>query len=216
MDCPLYLFRSLQGGEKVARLAQFSCAIGIKVNLIHLKECVNEVGRFHGLTTFPLQLSEAVSEHLDFKGVVVRVEDFLSLTEDFGLHPLLLLQDVKDADREHLGVVALYDERNAGGIDARGEGVNNLETLFIEFLLQFASGRYDVSDSFPLLMCKLSYHRVFCFCLTNIRKIINNRKENRHFVRKNAGLRIVTNSSEKSSIHQTTCSMPLVAVITLR
>lgn len=100
MDCPLYLFRSLQGREKVARLAQFSCAIGIKVNLIHLEECINEVTRFHGLTTTTfvfLQLGEAVSEHLDFKGVVVRVEDFLSLTEDFGLYTLLLLHDVKDA-----------------------------------------------------------------------------------------------------------------------
>ena len=86
MDCPLYLFRSLQGGEKVARLAQFSCAIGIGVNLIHLEECVNEVGRFHGLTTLVfLQLSEAVFEHLDFKGLVVRVEDFLALAEDFNL-----------------------------------------------------------------------------------------------------------------------------------
>lgn len=106
------------------------------------------------------QLSEAVSENLDFESVIVGAKDFLSLAEDFGLYPLLLLQDVKDADREHLGVVALYDERDAGGIDARGEGVNNLETLFIEFLLQFASGRYDVSDNLPLLLCKMSYHRV--------------------------------------------------------
>jgi hypothetical protein len=161
MDCPLYLFRSLQGGEKVARLAQFSCAIGIKVNLIHLEECVNEVGRFHGLTTFPLQLGEAVSENLDFESVIVGAENFLSLAEDFGLYTLLLLQDVKDADREYLGVVALYDERNAGGIDARGERVNNLETLLVEGLLQLAGGRYNVSDSFPLLLCEMSYHRCF-------------------------------------------------------
>lgn len=94
MDCPLYLFRSLQGGEKVARLAQFSCAIGIKVNLIHLEECVYEVGRFHGLTTTALvffQLSEAVSENLDFESVIVGAEDFHSLAEDFGLYTLLLL-----------------------------------------------------------------------------------------------------------------------------
>lgn len=82
-----------------------------------------------------LQLSEAVSENLDFESVIVGAEDFLSLAEDFGLYPLLLLQDVKDADREHLGMVALYDERNAGGIDARGERVNNLETLLVEGLL---------------------------------------------------------------------------------
>ena len=101
MDCPLYLFRSLQGGEKVARLAQFSCAIGIKVNLIHLEECVYEVACFHGLTTTGrmmfFQLSEAVSENLDFESVIVGAEDFLSLTEDFNLNPFLLCHDVKDA-----------------------------------------------------------------------------------------------------------------------
>lgn len=96
MDCPLYLFRSLQGGEKVARLAQFSCAIGIKVNLIHLEECVNEVTCFHGLMrttggTMFFQLSEAVSENLDFESVIVDAEDFSSLAEDFGLYTLLLL-----------------------------------------------------------------------------------------------------------------------------
>ena len=67
------------------------------------------------------QLSEAVSENLDFESVIVGAEDFLSFAEDFGLYTFLLLQDVKDADREHLGVVAFYDERDAGGIDARGE-----------------------------------------------------------------------------------------------
>ena len=56
----------------------------------------------------------------------------------------------------------------------------------------------------------------FLFCYANIRKIINNSKDFSYFVRKNAGLRIVTNSSEKSTSHQTTCSMPLGAVITLR
>ena len=108
-----------------------------------------------------LQLSEAVSENLDFESVIVGAEDFLSLAEDFGPYTLLLLQDVKDADREYLGVVALYDERNAGGIDACGERVNNLETLLVEGLLQLAGGRYNVSDSFPLLLCEMSYHRVF-------------------------------------------------------
>ena len=162
------------------------------------------------------QLSEAVSENLYFESVIVSAEDFLSLAEDFSLYSLLLFQNVKDAGREHLGVFALYDERDAGGIDAHGEGVDNFEALFIEFSLQFAGGSHNVNDNPPLVLCKISYHRVFCFCLTNIRKIINNRKENRHFVRKNAGLRIVTNSSEKSSIHQTTCSMPVGSVITLR
>ena len=75
---------------------------------------------------FQLQLSETVSENLYFESVMVSAEDFLSLAEDFSLYSLLLLQNVKDAGREHLGVVALYDERNAGGIDARGERVNNL------------------------------------------------------------------------------------------
>ena len=56
----------------------------------------------------------------------------------------------------------------------------------------------------------------FLFCYANIRKIINNRKENLYFVRKKAGFLMVTNSSEKSTSHQTTCSMPLGAVITLR
>lgn len=107
------------------------------------------------------QLSEAVSENLYFESVIVGAENFLSLAEDFGLYTLLLLQDVKDADREHFGVVALYDERNAGGIEARGEGVDNLETLLVEGLLQLAGGRYDVSDSFPLLLCEMSYHRCF-------------------------------------------------------
>ena len=151
MDCPLYLFRSLQGREKVAHPAQFSCAIGIGVNLIHLEECVNEVGRFHGLTTFPLQLGEAVSENLDFESVIVGAENFLSLAEDFNLNPFLLCQDIKDAGREHLGVVALYDERDAGGIDAHGEGVDNLEALFIEFSLQVARGGNDVGNEFPLV-----------------------------------------------------------------
>ena len=82
-----------------------------------------------------LQLSEAVSENLDFESVIVGAEDFLSLAEDFGLHTLLLSKNVKDADGEYLGVVALYDERNAGGIKARGEGVDNLETLLVEGLL---------------------------------------------------------------------------------
>lgn len=56
----------------------------------------------------------------------------------------------------------------------------------------------------------------FLFCYANIRKIINNSKDFSYFVRKNAGFLMVTNSSEKSTSHQTTCSMPLGAVITLR
>ena len=140
MDCPLYLFRSLQGGEKVARLAQFSCAIGIKVNLIHLEECVNEVACFHGLTTLALQLSETLFEHLDFDGIVVCAEDFLGLGEDFNLNTFLLGHDVKDRDRHDFGELTLNDERDAGGIDARGEGVNNLEPLVVQSLLQVAGG----------------------------------------------------------------------------
>jgi hypothetical protein len=50
MDCSLNLFRPVQRGEKVARSAQFSCAIGIKVNLIHLEEGVDEIALFHGLS----------------------------------------------------------------------------------------------------------------------------------------------------------------------
>lgn len=82
-----------------------------------------------------LQLSKAVSEYLDFESVIVGGEDFLSLAENFSLHALLCIQNVKDAGGEHLGVVALYDERDAGRINARGEGVDNIETLFVEFLL---------------------------------------------------------------------------------
>lgn len=107
------------------------------------------------------QLSEAVFEHLDFKSIIVRVEDFLGPGEDFGLNPFLLSHDVKDGDRHNLGELALDDEREAGRVQARAEGVNHLKALVVQSLLQVAGGSNDVGNEFPIINGEFLYHRVF-------------------------------------------------------
>ena len=97
-----------------------------------------------------LQFGDTLLENVNLKGIVIHGEALIGPLKDFALHSGLVLDDVKDAGREHFLLVTLDDEGDAGGVNITSfEGVDNLEALALKVGLQLLTGANDVLHQFP-------------------------------------------------------------------
>lgn len=74
-----------------------------------------------------VKFSKTGEESVTLNSVKVGVKEFLSLVEDFLLNLVLVGDNVKDASGEDFHMVALDDEGDAGFLNTRGEGVDDLK-----------------------------------------------------------------------------------------
>lgn len=95
------------------------------------------------------------------------------------------------------------------------KGGDDLEALFFEGVGEFGNRSEHIAEHVPLFFGINLNHRVIEFFLTNIRQIIDKCKRNLHYLNI-SGFLVLTNSSENSPSHHTTCSTLFGDTTTLR
>ena len=96
-----------------------------------------------------VQFRETLQQVVPLDLLVVRVEEFLSLGEEFASDLLLFLEGIEADEGEHLMVVTLHDEGDGGGVDARGQGGDDAESLGLESFFQFGESLVQSSEVLP-------------------------------------------------------------------
>ena len=100
-------------------------------------------------------------------------------------------------------------------MDANGQGADDLVALRFEGVGEVGDSPVHSAEDFPIFGVVIDYHKVLVFLGTNISQIIDNSKGKVNYLNI-SGFLVLTNSSENSPSHHTTCSTRFGEVMTFR